>query len=99
MTVEVERDPNLAVAQSFAGDLGVDASREHVGCVRVAEIVQPYALQAAHLQEGRERVREAIRLRWRAIGLHDDMMIRRNSDTNAQQRLRLFDTVPAQFLD
>ena len=41
VAVQVQRDPDLAVTQPLAGDLGVDAVGEQVGSVGVPKIMEP----------------------------------------------------------
>jgi len=43
VAVKVERDPNSRMAQAFLGDLWVNPVCEHVGRVRVPEIMEPDA--------------------------------------------------------
>ena len=43
MAVEIERDPNAAMAQALARDLRVNIGRQHVAAVRMPQIVEPNA--------------------------------------------------------
>jgi hypothetical protein len=50
--VQVCRRGNFAVPEPFAGDFQMDAAREHVRRVRVAQIVETQARQTAESQYG-----------------------------------------------
>ena len=57
MAVKVERDPDLAVPETLARDLRVNAGSQQMRGVRVAQIVKPNTLQAVSFKEIGEGVR------------------------------------------
>jgi hypothetical protein len=40
MGIKVQRDPNATMAQTLAGNLWIDAARQHMGRVRVPQVVK-----------------------------------------------------------
>jgi len=96
MAVEIKGNSDLAVSKPFAGNLRVDARREHVGRVRVPQTVKPY-LAALCLHEGAYRVRYRVRLQRASISLSDNMVIRTETDTEMQEVLRLLRPMPSQL--
>ena len=67
MAVEVERDPYLAVAQPFAGDLRMNAGREHVCRVGMSKIVEADAGQGGARDLPIPIVSEGVGLQRQAI--------------------------------
>jgi hypothetical protein len=60
--IKIERDADLGVPEALAGDLGVNARREQVGRVGMAQVVEADPRQVAVLEQPRPFMRETARL-------------------------------------
>jgi hypothetical protein len=67
--IQIECDANLAMPEPFAGNLGVNAGRQHVSCVGMAQVVKPDAGQGGTADEPDPFVRDESWLHWRAMPL------------------------------
>src|SRR5262245_28679799 len=77
MTVEVERDADLGMPQSLAGDLRVNAGSEQMSGVGVTEIVEAEPLQFGLPDQFHPLMGDEGRLQWAGIGLGADERILR----------------------
>jgi hypothetical protein len=71
--IQIHRDPDLRVPEALAGDLGMHAGRQHVGRVRVSQVVEANARQRLGVrQQLMPLVGDGSRLQRAAVGLGND---------------------------
>src|SRR5262249_35326279 len=95
--VQVQGDAHLAVPKPLAGDLGMDAAREEMRCVGVAQVVEADARQPRFGYLPNPFMRETVRLDGLTIGLGHDESVVRYADAETKKALGLLDPVRPQF--
>jgi hypothetical protein len=62
VAVEVERDPDLGMAEPFAGDFRMDAVRQHVSGVRMTQVMEADAGQGRAFEFAEPVLCDGVRL-------------------------------------
>ena len=99
VAVEIERDPDLAMTQALACDLGMDTGREQMRRMRVAQIMETNARQFLDCKYADPLMGDASRLQWAAVGLCYHKSIAIGPLADLKQFLCLLEMPSFQFID
>ena len=90
MRIQVHRDPDLRVSEALAGNLRMDARGQHVGRVRVPQVVETNARQRlVDRQQLVPLLRDGSRLQRPAIRLGNNKRVVRQRNAELEKLLGL----------